>query len=257
MPNNNNKIVTLDVVKQLEYQVKWLTIENKQLLMANQSLEQVIFKDIRGPLNSVVFSVRKLRKLLAMSSNNKIPLEILDSLSNTIVLLNNYSKDIMLSNRIIKGHYQGKVILFPLDVFLNDIRQFFVDNLPENNKQILIASVSNLTLKTDKQVLDLLLRNSITNAIFYGSGNINISIKQLKGVVRILVTNEVSHVEKGLMQDLKRKLKSTSKFLESNDKFKLGIEMLSQITHQIGGKYSVQIRDKKFIVSIALPLNLP
>jgi signal transduction histidine kinase len=227
-----------------------------QLITANtvkDRLLSVMSHDIKSPLNS-------LRGILQLYNKGAVSKEefaifaqhIENDLNRTSMLVENI---LYWTASQLKG-VQVKMETFDLHLLIEENVQLFKTIVANKNIKLDHDSEKNLILNTDRNILNLVLRNLIANAIKFshGGSTVQIHVNRTENAVHILVKDEGVGMDAAVLETLFTPSSTVSTPGTINEKGTgLGLALCLEYLKRIGGDLSVQSeKGKGTTITVAL-----
>ncbi|MFP4557793.1 MAG: ATP-binding protein [Bacteroidales bacterium] len=252
--------------KQLEEKVRERTIEiekqNEELQRLNDTktnLLSIISHDLRSPFNAFL----GLTEVMLMNFNDNIGNP--DYFKERLQLINNRAKGLysVADNLLNWAWTQTDEICVDFkNVRLESIVRNQLDALAENASaksiNIKVDVPSDLVVKTDSEILAIIIRNFISNAIKYSyrEGEVVISAVQKDNGVTLIVKDRGIGIDAKKLDRIKDFKEITSRPGTEQEKGTgLGLIICKELVEKIKGEFSVESTEKKG-TSIALVLPL-
>lgn len=166
---NNSKKVVEETVKILEKYSKELENKNKELEQMSEIKDKflsIMSHDIRNPLASIQGSILLLQNDRLKPEEQNFLLRKLHAQTNqTTLLLDNIIKWIQ-AKGIQKTYIMSDVVLFNV---IQDIRKLFDLQMLEKEVRLINQISEKVIVSTDKNIIALILRNFIHNALKFSS----------------------------------------------------------------------------------------
>ncbi len=243
------------------YQLLFSDLVNKQqeLLEANQTKEKffgIIAHDLCNPFNVIISSAELLKNdLHAGSSENAAEYTdyILNSAQNTHRLLEN----LLSWARLQTGNMPYQPQTLQLAEILEKQVSFLQEHLKQKKIQISIDETSAIPVHADKNMLDTILRNLITNAIKFTpiGGNILLSAKRdAKGVCISIRDTGIGMSNEHAQELFNPSTKTQRPGTENESGTGLGLILCKEFVETHGGTIWVNSREKQgTTISFRLP----
>lgn len=242
-------------------------IENNEVISNSEKVELItnISHDLRTPLTSIINYVDFLSKKKLTEDNKKEYIDILERKANRIkVLINDLKESVIAnSNNIVLDIREINLIevlnhvLFELEDKIKEtklkfkIKVFLNDREVERNEEveILVYADYDKTLRIYQNVISNIIKYSVKESdvfiIFKYEAN---KIEKISNTVFINESAEkIDLNEKELIERFKRG--DTSRTTEGSG---LGLDIAKSLTEAQNGKFKIEIRDNKFIVSVSI-----
>lgn len=233
-----------------------LSLANKEyekMLAYNLTLEKVINNDVRSPINSAVYALSKLKKILVKKKSEMNVLEIVESVSIALIQVNFYLEDILTINNVFINKYKVSKSHFLIDDIFKEVQKY-CDLVFIQNENKIINRISNpLYLFADKKLFSIVIRNLIINSNLYGNSNITIQVKEFESTIALSISNSFIESSFEPKYDIRKKLMLDNILFESNDKYKLGLSSIALLTNKLGFDINVSLEENNFNVIIDIP----
>lgn len=183
-------IVRVQSMLQLSASFRKIKAQNEELEKLNNikdKLISIISHDVRSPLNS-------FKGVLFLLKNNAIAQEeleqVVNKVGNQIEQISNFLDNLL---RWAKNHL-GNVEAHPKTILLKDLVNQCVDlfSFVAQSKKININIFipDDLTIYADEEMMKIVLRNLISNALKFCSEDDDINIKAERGLTKVIVSVE-------------------------------------------------------------------
>jgi signal transduction histidine kinase len=230
-----------------------------QLITANtvkDRLLSVMSHDIKSPLNS-------LRGILQLYNKSAVSKEEFATFAQHIE--NDLNRTSMLVENILywtasqlKG-VQVKMEAFDLYLLIEENVQLFKTIVANKNIRLNHDTKKNLILNTDRNILNLVLRNLIANAIkfSYSGSVVQIQVNLTENTLHILVKDEGVGMDSAVFKTLFTPASIVSTPGTVNEKGTgLGLSLCLEYLKRVGGDLSVQSeKDKGTTITVVLPVQ--
>lgn len=141
--------------------------------------------DLRQPLHALSIFTGTLRT----RSTNKEDLEIIDSISSSVIALENLLNALLDISRLDAGAVTPRKKDFMLNDIVKQLRTEFSSQAESNNITLMIESCD-MAVHSDPILLETILRNLVSNALRYTQvGSVTLHIRKEKEIVYIEVTD--------------------------------------------------------------------
>lgn len=172
---------------------KTLDEKNKQLEILNATKDKlfsIVSHDLKNPVISFQSLTYGLRKNYDKLSPEKIK-ELLEKMSFSAEKLNSFLLNLLNWSLMQRGFI--KITKEEVNVYhlVNDINDLYKQDAERKNIKVINDCSKELNIFTDKEILHLILRNLINNAIKFGNttGIITINVSESKEKTKISVKN--------------------------------------------------------------------
>jgi PAS domain S-box-containing protein len=198
LPNNEILIAFIDISQQIEREneLKLLSEKLQELNATKDKFFSIIAHDLKNPFNSILgFSELMLNNLSKYNT---------EEIERFVTIINNTSQNAfnLLENLLNWSRSQTGTIEFNPNYYnLSDIIHFnidFVENLAlKKNVRIYFYATEKLMVEIDKNMIDTVLRNILTNSIkfSYPGGKIIISAERTEKFYKVCVKDNGIGIE--------------------------------------------------------------
>lgn len=246
--------------REIEKQNTEIASKNKELQTSmdfNQKLFSIIAHDLKSPVSSIY----QVSEHLYLTRDDKILKEVFRSISNL-----SDSALTLIDNLLFWGRSQGKNLkvnkeTVPLDSALKEMKRFFSETARQKGIKLEIADGKEFTCKADKQLLLIIMRNIISNAIKFTPQDGEVTVKVLHDHVEGFVKIEVQDSGAGIPEDQLSRIKDgkfpQSSYGTANEKGSgLGLPLCFELTALNSGSIEIESETGKGTkVTIILPVS--
>ena len=225
--------------------------QKKELLYQNSFksiLMSVIAHDLRTPLSIIsnMTNVAKTKKDQNKISELSEAIEIIDnSIKESFTIVN----DLLVWGRVQFGKIKAKPVSLSLFVLVSELSQLFASNLTEKRLTIINEVSPEVSITTDKDLLKIVLRNLLTNAIkfspFGGKIRVNYSLSD-DGSFSVNVSDSGVGISKEKINQLfsvEKKIMTSNTFSEAG--MGLGLFLCNDIIEFLEGGITIESEVKK------------
>jgi len=247
--NNNNKLIAtanistdITKLKEAERQIKR---QNKKLKKLNDDKNRfisILAHDLKSPFTSILGFINLLTKNVRKYDINKIE-ELINIINNSAQNTFNLLEDILIWVRA----NSGKIPFEPQELHLSNMCKDIIENLilTANTKNIKINHfvVDEVTVFADKDMLNTVLRNLVSNAIKFTdkNGRIDIYAEQYQTNITITVSDNGVGIEPDALNrlfDISQKI--TTEGTENEQGTGLGLLLCKEFVDKHSGKIWVE-----------------
>jgi signal transduction histidine kinase len=169
----------------LQIKVEERTQELEQSTLLKEKLISVIMHDLRSPLFSQALLINHLDDKLNQLDKREIQ-EILGYLRDSSDKICRFSTDFLTWYNTQKEGFRISAGPIELERLIREVGAFYTDIARRKDISMEYAVPPDLVVVSDKDILSIIIRNIIDNAVKYTpSGNIRISAEQKAGEIRI------------------------------------------------------------------------
>lgn len=238
---------------------KTLDENNKQLEVLNATKDKlfsVVSHDLKNPVISFQSLTYGLRKNYDQLPPEKIK-ELLEKMSFSAEKLNSFLLNLLNWSLIQRGYI--KVTKEKVNVFLlvKDVVDLYRQDAERKGSEVINNCPEELVIYTDKEILHLVLRNLINNAIKFGNaaGKIIVHASGNAGQVKISVENTGEGIAPEDLQKLFYIENDVSSIGSSKEKGTgIGLVLCRELLQKMNGTISVESEPgKNTIFTIVLP----
>ncbi len=238
---------------------KTLDENNKQLEVLNATKDKlfsVVSHDLKNPVTSFQSLTYGLRKNYDQLPPEKIK-ELLEKMSFSAEKLNSFLLNLLNWSLMQRGYI--KVAKAEVNIFhlINDVVDLYRQDAERKNSEVVNNCPEELKVYTDKEILHLVLRNLINNAIKFGdtAGRIIVNVSGNNEQVEIGVENTGEGIA---MEDIKRLFyieNDVSSIGSSKEKGTgIGLVLCRELLQKINGTLQVEsVPGKNTIFTMVLP----
>lgn len=230
----------------LKHQIEKLQTKSNQLLHHNHKIVSIIAHDLRSPYNTLLGAVELLKTSTNLSKemiSHYLDM-ISDTTNNSLHLL-----DDLLDWAIIS---KSKSIFRPSKYLLKEIVDkvlYSVQSLADMKEISIINNVSfNFLVNVDRNMIETVLRNLISNAVQYhrSGGTVVINATEIERFVEIEVSDNGNGINKKFLKQLffEEKLAETNETKEERWKG-LGLLFSKEFIEMHGGKLNIETEEGK------------
>lgn len=252
--------VTRDITdrKKAEQGLKESEKQLTELNATKDKLFSVIAHDLRSPFNTILgFSELLIENLAVFEipESQKHLSFIYSSAKNSLVLLDN----LLNWARSQTGQISINLQTLRLSSIIHEIIEISNANVKVKNISLNQISSEEVEVYSDKDLLKIILRNLVSNAIKFTmpGGNINISVKTEKRLAEITISDNGVGIDTGLLNKLFNIDTNITSRGTSNEKGSgLGLLLCKEFVEKLGGKIWVEsIKGKGSDFKFTLPLK--
>lgn len=241
--------------KSIENQIRKQAEELKNLNSLKDKLFTIISHDLKGP----IFGIRELIKLsfegvISKEEFFKILPEINKNMDSVSILLENL---LAWTSSQLKGEYLEKKI-FELDKLVEQQVSLFEKVTREKGITLTLQKYGNLQVFADKNMIDLAIRNLISNAIkFSGQGDyVTVILKENEETISVKVKDTGLGISEENLEKLKNRESFTTPGKDKTMGTGLGMLLVHDYVKKNGGELLIQSQiEKGSEFSFSLPKN--
>lgn len=241
--------------KSIENQIRKQAEELKNLNSLKDKLFTIISHDLKGP----IFGIRELIKLsfegvITKEEFFKILPEINKNMDSVSILLENL---LAWTSSQLKGEYLEKKI-FDLDKLVEQQVSLFEKVTREKGITLTLQKYGNLQVFADKNMIDLAIRNLISNAIkFSGQGDyVTVILKENEETISVKVKDTGLGISEENLEKLKNRESFTTPGKDKTMGTGLGMLLVHDYVKKNGGELLIQSQiEKGSEFSFSLPKN--
>lgn len=241
--------------KSIENQIRKQAEELKNLNSLKDKLFTIISHDLKGP----IFGIRELIKLsfegvISKEEFFKILPEINKNMDSVSILLENL---LAWTSSQLKGEYLEKKI-FDLDKLVEQQVSLFEKVTREKGITLTLQKYGNLQVFADKNMIDLAIRNLISNAIkFSGQGDyVTVILKENEETISVKVKDTGLGISEENLEKLKNRESFTTPGKDKTMGTGLGMLLVHDYVKKNGGELLIQSQiEKGSEFSFSLPKN--
>lgn len=241
--------------KSIENQIRKQAEELKNLNSLKDKLFTIISHDLKGP----IFGIRELIKLsfegmISKEEFFKILPEINKNMDSVSILLENL---LAWTSSQLKGEYLVKKI-FELDKLVEQQVSLFEKVTREKGITLTLQKYGNLQVFADKNMIDLAIRNLISNAIkFSGQGDyVTVILKENEETISVKVKDTGLGISEENLEKLKNRESFTTPGKDKTMGTGLGMLLVHDYVKKNGGELLIQSQiEKGSEFSFSLPKN--
>lgn len=173
----------------LQVKVEDRTLELEQSTLLKEKLISVIMHDLRSPLFSQALLINHLDEKYDALDKAEIR-EILGYLKESSNKMCQFSSDFLIWYNSQKGGFVIKSEPIALEEFVRETGAFYEDMARRKGISIEYDIPPGLTIFSDRNILSIILRNLVDNAVKYTQqGSVRIVAEQTDGLIRIRVAD--------------------------------------------------------------------
>ena len=241
--------------KSIQNQIRKQAEELKNLNSLKDKLFTIISHDLKGP----IFGIRELIKLsfegvITKEEFFKILPEINKNMDSVSILLENL---LAWTSSQLKGEYLEKKI-FDLDKLVEQQILLFEKITKEKGITLTLQKYGNLQVFADKNMIDLAIRNLISNAIkFSGQGDyVTVILKENEETISVKVKDTGLGISEENLEKLKNRESFTTPGKDKTTGTGLGMLLVHDYIVKNGGELSIHSQTGKGSeFSFSLPKN--
>ncbi|MCH6235447.1 histidine kinase N-terminal 7TM domain-containing protein [Cognataquiflexum rubidum] len=241
--------------KSIQNQIRKQAEELKNLNSLKDKLFTIISHDLKGP----IFGIRELIKLsfdgvISKEEFFEILPEINKNMDSVSILLENL---LAWTSSQLKGEYLEKKI-FELDKLVEQQVSLFEKVTKEKGITLTLQKYGNLQVFADKNMIDLAIRNLISNAIkFSGQGDyVTVILKENEETIAVKVKDTGLGISEENLEKLKNRESFTTPGKDKTTGTGLGMLLVHDYVVKNGGELHIQSQiEKGSEFSFSLPKN--
>jgi signal transduction histidine kinase len=238
---------------------KTLDENNKQLEVLNATKDKlfsVVSHDLKNPVISFQNLALGLRKNYDQLPPEKIK-ELLEKMSFSAEKLSSFLLNLLNWSLMQRGYIKVAIEKVTIFLLVNDVADLYKLDAERKNSEVINNCPQDLEVFTDKEILHLVLRNLINNAIKFGdqAGKITIGTSVNKEQVKIHVENSGEGIASEDLEKLFYIERDVSSIGSSKEKGTgIGLVLCRELLQKINGTIHVQSEPgKNTIFTIVLP----
>ena len=222
----------------LQVKVEDRTLELEQSTLLKEKLISVIMHDLRSPLFSQALLISHLDEKYDTLDKTEIR-EILGYLKESSNKMCQFSSDFLIWYNSQKGGFVIKSEPIALEEFVRETVAFYKDMARRKGISIEYDIPSGLTIFSDSNILSIILRNLVDNAVKYTQqGSVRIVAEQTDGLIRIRVDDtgpgmSVAKIREILSYKEEDTYKATTTF---------GYRFITELLRKLGGTLNIETR---------------
>ena len=239
----NKKVRYLNI--QLTRKSKYVNKQNRLLDRSNKDKDMflgIIAHDLKNPIGSLSAYLSQVKDDFEEMSNDEIK-TVIDvsqrTADNTFNLLNN----LLVWGKTQSSNYIIKKDSINFELFMKSLNDGVFNLLNAKNISMNIVDVDkNKTIVSDKNALETILRNYISNAIKYtpNGGIVDIYIEENNNKFRILVKDNGVGVSKSILPNLfSHSFVNGTKGTDNEESNSIGLKIVATLAKKIGAKVGV------------------
>jgi signal transduction histidine kinase len=225
--------------EQIEEQKEILEQQAVQLLLSNQQKDKlfsIIAHDLRGPLNSLkgLMDFRKEKKLTDLEIN-KMMQELRSHVDSSSEMVGNL---LYWASSQLNGMKVSPVLL-PMDELVQEVLHFYSHQAIEKGVHLLSNIPSSLIGYGDKDMIELVVRNLVSNAIKFShpGGQVTVSGCKRAGEIEISVSDNGLGMHAEALDRIRRKESFSNYGTASEKGTGLGILLCHEFAEANGGRF--------------------
>ena len=231
--------------KMLKEKQEILNRNNRSLELINtqkDNLFSIVAHDVRSPIASILSSTQFLNKHFNEFSVDEFK-QLLGQLEDQAETLNNLILGVLVWAKSQMNGFNFHIQEIKLNTFLTDTLKTEESAIKRKNLQIVREIEEDQIIKTDYQVLQVIVRNFLSNAIKFtpAGGKISFGLKEEKSFYHISVTDTgrgmTSEEIKKVLVDQKR---FSVKGTEDEPGNGIGLILCQEIAAQTGGRIEIE-----------------
>jgi two-component system sensor histidine kinase/response regulator len=178
--------------KELEKLNEAVSAQKSQLEEINNTKDamfSIISHDLRSPLGSVYMLMNMMENdVFDKEQSASMVSDLTYEVHNTLFLLNNLMTWAHINIHELKANDE----IIPLEEMLKDILNYFAKDIQRKNLNLGLSIDSSYELLEDKSMIELVLKNLISNAVKFSneSETVTISAERAENSIRIQITNK-------------------------------------------------------------------
>ncbi len=209
-----------------------------------------ISHEFRTPLTLIKSPVQTLKTLADASQQTQ-----LDLIENNSSRMLELVDQLLELSKIDSGHLKLILKQGHLSAFLNSIVEPFIYQSKELQKPLIIdIEQTSTNLLYDKDVIEKIVSNLLSNALKYGDTNesIRFASKIVDGNLQLSVSNNNSHLTS---QDLPKLFERFYQTNTSNDGTGIGLALVKELVQLYEGKIATNLDNRELRFKVTLPLH--
>jgi signal transduction histidine kinase len=222
----------------LQVKVEDRTLELEQSTLLKEKLISVIMHDLRSPLFSQALLINHLDEKYDALDKTEIR-EILGYLKESSNKMCQFSSDFLIWYNSQKGGFVIKSEPIVLEEFVRETVAFYKDMARRKEISIEYDIPPGLTIFSDSNILSIILRNLVDNAVKYTQqGSVRIVVAQTDGLTRISVDDtgpgmSAAKIKEILSYREEDTYKATTTF---------GYRFITELLRKLGGTLNIETR---------------
>lgn len=191
--------------EELRVQAKVLSETNNELTKLNATKDKffsIISHDIKNPLSSIMGISRLLRERFYNLEQVKVK-RFIDMIDQSAVNLNNLLINLLQWAKSQSGKVDVYMEPVSLTTIIANIENILSENLKQKSLKLVTCIPKELTIYTDRNIIETVLRNLISNAIKYSDdANITIYTEPVVNTIKIVVMDVGVGIQEEDLKDL-------------------------------------------------------
>jgi len=241
--------VILDItqIKEAEEKLIEYTHELKKLNITKDKFFNVIAHDLKSPFQGLLgFSQILAENALALSKEEL--LRISADLNNAIKNQFRFLEDLLLWSRIQSGSME---LSLTENILYEEVENVFVllkNNAIMKNIELINNTDKNTKLTTDKEMLKLVIRNLVTNAIKFSHPNSTVTVKAAETTEDVTVCVEDTGVgikKQNIEKILSKDITYTTNGTNNEKGTGLGLSLCREVVEKHNGKIWIESEQEK------------
>jgi two-component system CheB/CheR fusion protein len=229
--------------------------DRKRIERQKEEFVSIASHELKTPITSMKGYIQIMQEMFSSADDN-MSMEIVNKLGTQVDKLNNLIRDMLDLTIIRQGKFNFRQDIFNVDKLLNEI----VAEMQLGFKtHVLVADLNaNRTIKGDRDKLELVMRNLVSNAVKYSPGQEKIIIRSTENKENITISVEDFGI--GISEEMRERVFERFFRLDNTETgsfpgLGLGLYIAAEIVKQQGGTMNVESnKGKGSIFSFTIPV---
>jgi len=240
--NRRNNFLLREKNEKIEEQKEALEHQAVQLLLNNQQKDKlfsIVAHDLRGPLNSLkgLLDFLKEKQLSEQEINNMLT-ELRRNVDSSSELVGNL---LFWASSQLDG-ISAKPVLVPLEPLVHDTLALFAHQAKEKKIELLSETDPALVAYADKDMLQVVIRNLVSNAIKFcrPGDSVTIYSSRLNGEIEMRIADTGIGMKEDALERIRRRESFTSYGTAKEKGTGLGMLLCQEFTAANNGRFRVE-----------------